>query len=78
MDGARQKLLLAITEIVRECATQQKEQEVSRNALIVRVMEEVAKTYPDKKLNTGVIEAAWGIGILHTTLPHLLYLTLEL
>jgi hypothetical protein len=62
----RKKRLLAITEIVRECATQQNEQTKSRDALIVRVMEEVANKYPSEDLNTGEIQDAWTIGILLT------------
>ena len=65
--NARQKRVLAIAEIVRECASQ--EQTISRDALILRVMEEVANKYPSERLNTGQIESAWTIGILLTNCP---------
>jgi hypothetical protein len=65
--NARQKRVLAIADIVRECA--QKEPTISRDALILRVMEEVANKYPSERLNTGQIESAWTIGILLTNCP---------
>jgi len=67
--NARKKRVLEIAEIVRECATQQKEHKTSRDALILRVMEEVANKYPSERLNTGQIESAWTIGILLTNCP---------